>query len=104
RTITLFYSNREASEIMYHDVFQQARAMAMQTIYTLTGKETIPAQWQGEVGRIDAAMIQKFVPDFMERTFYISGQHRMVASTEAILRKMGISQSHIKKDFFPGYV
>ncbi len=104
RTITLLYTNRELSEIMYTDVFQEAEAFGMKTFYTLTDLNRIPSQWQGGVGRIDATMIKNTVPDFADRTFYISGQHKMVESSEHILRKMGVPQSRIKKDFFPGYV
>jgi glycine betaine catabolism B len=105
RDIVLFYSNKNAQEIMYEDVFTQAKnELEIKTVYTLTDKENIPALWQGSVGRIDAALIQKEVPDFKDRVFYLSGPHNLVTAFEQVLREMGINQNHIKIDFFPGFV
>jgi ferredoxin-NADP reductase len=47
-------------------------------------------------------MIRQEVPDFMERTFYLSGPHAMVVSAEEVLQHLSIPQKQIKKDFFPG--
>ena len=44
------------------------------------------------------------VPDYEERTYYISGPPDMVRAYEHILKNMGVKQAQIKKDFFPGFV
>lgn len=104
RSIILLYSNKTKDEIVYTDVFSEAqKVLGIKTVYTLTDEQTIPAGWQGRVGRIDAAMIQQEIPDFMERLFYLSGPHVMVSGFEKTLVTMGIPSSHIKKDFFPGF-
>lgn len=104
RPITLFYSNRTSSEIVYADVFNQAYTeLGIRTIYTLTDLASIPADWGGSRGRIDAAMIAREAPDYMERTFYLSGPHTMVESYRETLQRMGVPPSHIKTDFFPGF-
>ena len=104
RSIILFYANKLASEIAYADVFEQARAeLGIKTVYTLTDKTTLPQGWLGRVGRIDAQMIQQEVPDFRERVYYLSGPHTMVTGYKKILQEMGISDSRIKTDFFPGF-
>jgi ferredoxin-NADP reductase/Na+-translocating ferredoxin:NAD+ oxidoreductase RnfD subunit len=103
RKITLFYSNKHADEIIYTDVFLQAASRpGFKIIYTLTDKENAPPDWDGNVGRIDAGMIKKYVPDFNDRTFYISGPNAMVEDFDRILEGMGIQKKHIKKDFFAG--
>ena len=103
RPIVMFYANKHADEIAYADVFNQAqRQIGIKTVYTLTGQT--PANWRGKVGRIDTEMIRQEVPDFRERTYYLSGPHAMVVSYEAVLRSMGVPQKQIKKDFFPGLV
>ncbi|SRR6266568_160694 len=105
RQIVMFYVNKQASEIAYVDVFNQAQQqLGIKMIYTLTDQATVPANWQGKVGRIDQNLIQQEVSDFKERTFYLSGPHAMVVAYEEILRSMGVSERHIKKDFFPGLV
>lgn len=104
RPLILFFANKTADEIIYRDVFDQAeKELGIKVVYTLTDKEKLPTNWQGKVGRIDAHMIAAEVPDYAERTFYLSGPHGMVVSYEETLKSMGVHQRNIKKDFFPGY-
>lgn len=102
RDIIIMYSNAHESEIVYNDVFDAASVIGIKTIYTLTDKDALPQNWTGEVGRINSEMIQKYIPDYKERMFYLSGSQPMVDGTEETLRNMGITT--IKKDFFPGFV
>jgi len=105
RDIVLFYSNKKIEDVAYTDVLDYAyETLGIKTVYTLTDTESLPTNWLGEKGFIDANMIRKYVPDFMERKFYISGPHMMVATFEKMLRDMGIKSSSIKIDFFPGFV
>lgn len=104
RDVVLFYSNKTQQEIAYKDVFDEAERAntGFRTIYTLTDKG-IPPTWTGERGYVDAAMIARQVPDYKERTFYISGPHSMVDVFKKTLRQMGVSRFRIKTDFFPGF-
>lgn len=105
RDIILIYVNRTADEIVYTDVFNAAAAkLGIKTFYTLTDAATLPRNWQGFVGRIDEPMLLKTVPDYQERTYYISGPPEMVKASERVLKVMGVSNTQIKKDFFPGLV
>jgi ferredoxin-NADP reductase/Na+-translocating ferredoxin:NAD+ oxidoreductase RnfD subunit len=103
RDVVMFYSNRTPAEIAYKDVFDEAErtGTGFKTIYTVT--DNVPATWMGERGYIDANMIAKKVPDYKERTFYISGPHGMVDALAKTLRQMGVSRWRIKTDFFPGF-
>ncbi len=104
RDIVLFYSNKHWEEIVYQDVFVDAATMInLKTIYTLTDKSQIPAGWYGEVGRIDAAMIKREVPDWKERLFYLSGPQGLVDGFKKTLSEMGLPRKQIKIDFFPGF-
>lgn len=105
RQITLFFANKYVSEIVYRDIFDEAKQkLGITTIYTLTDKEKLPADWRGEYGRVDGAMIQKYVPDFRQRNFYLSGPNAMVEANEEMLRSLGMSRDQIKTDYFPGFV
>jgi ferredoxin-NADP reductase/Na+-translocating ferredoxin:NAD+ oxidoreductase RnfD subunit len=104
RPITVFYSNRTAPEIVYADVLEDARKeLGIRTVYTLTDPNGVPPDWQGGTGRVDAEMITKTVPDYRERTFYLSGPRSLVVGFEEVLRKIGIPKNRIKTDFFPGF-
>jgi len=63
----------------------------------------VPPDWQGGIGRVDAEMITNTVPDYRERTFYLSGPRSLVVGFEEALGKIGIPKSRIKTDFFPGF-
>jgi glycine betaine catabolism B len=103
RPVTLFYANRQANEILFRDVFDQAeKATGLKTVYTLSG-DRVPEDWTGKVGRIDGNMIRQEVPDYPDRTYYVSGPEPMVIAFEKMLSEMGIPRGRIKKDSFQGY-
>jgi ferredoxin-NADP reductase len=56
------------------------------------------------VGRINEQMIMQTIPDYVERTYYLSGPPEMVRAYEQVLKTLHIKSSQIKKDFFPGLV
>jgi ferredoxin-NADP reductase len=104
RPIAVLYSNRTAPEIVYTDVLEEARRrLGIETVYTLTDAKGVPTDWQGETGRVDAEMIAKAVPDYRERTFYLSGPRSLVVGFEEVLGDIGVPKSRIKTDFFPGF-
>ncbi len=126
RDAVLFYSNRSTDEIAYADVFDEAaEKTGMKTIYAITGngarnskgggaaikefmshpgEKGAPAYGVFHEGRITADLIKQEVPDWHERTFYVSGTRAMTTAIEKILSHMGIPRSRIKIDFFPGFV
>lgn len=103
RDAVLLYSNRTAEEIAYRDVFDEAAArIGMKTVYTVTDPgATLPPG--GRTGRIDRALIEREVPDWRDRLFYISGTHAMTTAFKKTLREMGVPRGNIKTDFFPGF-
>jgi len=90
RDVVLFYSNRTPEDVAYKDLFDSAgQSIGFKVIYA---------------GLIDKNMIIKEVPDYTQRKFYISGPHGMVDVFEGVLKDIGVKNSNIKVDFFPGYV
>lgn len=101
RSITVLYGNNRIDEIAYADVLKRAReALGIHTHYAVRDPEG--ASPGMHVGFIDEAMIRDAVPDFRERTFYVSGPQLMVDATRETLRRMGVPRRRIKTDFFPG--
>lgn len=90
RDVVLFYSAKDVSEFVFKDVFLEAgKKLGIKIIYNT------------EI--LDAKAIEKEVPDYKQRTFYLSGPHGMVIAFEKTLSEMGISKTRIKTDYFPGY-
>ncbi len=105
RDIVLFYANKTVNEIIYKDVLSAAQTkLGVKAFYTLTDTNSVPRNWRGLVGRINTQMILRAIPDYDERTYYLSGPPDMVRAYEQVLRDMGVSSQQIKKDFFPGLV
>lgn len=102
RSIVLLYSNKTAAEIAYKETFDQAaQAIGMKTVYALTNEPApVPGAYSG---MIDRALIEREIPDYAERIFYISGPHGMVSSFTKTLHDMGVPRLHIKTDYFPGF-
>ncbi|MDE1925324.1 MAG: RnfABCDGE type electron transport complex subunit D [Patescibacteria group bacterium] len=91
RPVTMLYANKTAADIAYKDIFDRAQdELGIKTVYA-TGS------------LIDAKLIAQEVPDYRERTFYISGPHSMVDAFKHTLTGMGVSRFKIKTDFFPGF-
>ena len=105
RAATLFYAGRSVDDLMYMDVFEDARQkIGVDTVYTVDATGVVPTSWDGRVGRIDAAMIREVMPDYKERLFYISGSYMLVSGMKKVLQELGITSANIKVDYFPGII
>lgn len=104
RDIVVLYSNQTAGDIAYADVLERAEnQLGVRTVFTLTRTDRVLPSWHGRTGYLTADMIAEEIPDYRERTFYISGPQAIVTTLGETLRGMGVARSHIKKDFFPGF-
>lgn len=104
RTITLFFSNKTAPSIVYQDVFEEAREqLGIKTFYSITEPEPVLSLKAGRRGPITKESIISEVPDYKERTFYLSGPRGMVLSFRKILDEIGVKKGRVKTDFFPGF-
>lgn len=109
RSITLLYSNKKISDIAYKDILDQAESeLGIKTFYAITDKGEVPMGIALGTnmynGFIDSEIIKKEVPDFINKTFFISGPHAMVNAFHNTLKSMGVPRKNIKIDFFPGFV
>lgn len=104
RDIVLLYSNKTVGDIAYKDIFDKARTkLGIKTVYAITDKNETIFDSSMKIGPIDSQTIASEVPDYMNKTFFISGPHGMVDAFEATLKSMGIAGKNIKIDFFPGF-
>lgn len=94
RDIVIIYSNKNPGEVAYREALEEAKAkLGIQTVYVYSEQE-----------RLNAQMIAKFVPDYQNRIFYISGSRQVVDAFSAMVKSLNVSRNHIKTDFFPGFV
>jgi len=101
RPIKVLYGNNRLDEVAYADVLKRARdELGIPTWYAV--RDATGATSDMKVGFIDADMIEERIPDYRDRTFYVSGPQPMVSATRESLRELGVPAWRIKTDFFPG--
>lgn len=104
RDIVLVYANRTEEDIAYKNIFDLAiKVFNLRVIYVISDLKDKTINWTGEIGFVNEKMIQEQISDFSERTFYISGPPSMVSGIEKTIKNLGVKNSHIKTDFFPGF-
>lgn len=105
RDLVLFYVSADEAEFVYKDVFAQAEALGVKSVYVLSTPKDLPApsSWTGYTGFITKEMIEKEVSDYKNRAYYISGPPGMVEAYKKLLTGMGVSRTAITTDYFPGY-
>jgi len=89
RDITLLYLASNPKDFVYKDTFAAAEAWGVSVQY-ITGSAT-------------AEQLQAVAPRLAESTVYLSGPDAMVQSYRHLLRRLGVSATHIVTDHFTGY-
>ncbi|MBI3734801.1 MAG: FAD-dependent oxidoreductase [Chloroflexi bacterium] len=98
----LFYFNRSASDIAFRAELEQwaAQMPAFRLVHVLSGPE---AGWSGEIGRLDEALLRKYLPDLAGSLFWISGPPPMVKTYMELLAQIGVPEDSLRRDSFTGY-
>ncbi len=104
RPVVVFYSNKNSDDIAYREILEKAKKnLGIKTVYVMTDEENIPDSRNKYRGRLTPRIIAEEVPDYRERTFYISGPPSMVKGFGVALKEMGVKKNRIKTDYFPGF-
>ncbi len=100
RPIVVLYGCESQDDIAYGPVLDEAeRKLGIRTVYAVA-RDARSGQYPGY---IDARLVKAALPDWRERTFYISGPQAMVKAMRHTLTHMGVHRTRIKADFFPGF-
>jgi ferredoxin-NADP reductase len=100
RPIVVLYGTEGQDDIAYRDVLGLARReLGIRTFHAVANG----AERGQYPGYIDARLVRLTMPDYLERTFYISGPQAMVKALRRKLLAMGVRRSRIKVDYFPGF-
>lgn len=102
RSAILLYGERSAQDVIYKEVFEEARAkVGLTTKYIFSASSQTQDNEIG--GNISRELIEREIPDYASRIFYISGPQSMVQEVRRELRSMGVPRRNIKADYFFGY-
>ena len=105
RLMHLFYSNRRPEDAAF--LAELAALQQKHPGFRLTGTmvemEKSTREWDGERGRIDAAMLRRHLPVLSGPTYYIAGPPGMVAAMRQKLLEAGVGGDDIRTENFAGY-
>lgn len=101
-SIVLIYSNSHEDDIAFKDELElmQRQNPHIKVINTITRPGP---GWKGVTGRINADIMNRFMPDYLKRYFYTSGPQKMVDAMVSLLRDLNVAEKQIKQEYFPGY-
>lgn len=102
--VVLIYGNNNWSDVAFRDELDEIAGThsGIRVEYVLSGPD-FPPGWTGRKGHITKEIVADVVPDYKERTFYLSGPLKMVLSLEEQLAQINVPKKQIKRDYFPGY-
>lgn len=100
----LLYSNPSVSRISYKKEFEEWNNTYPNITIVNTVTQDVAEGWQEETGRVDAAMIQKYVPNIQGSDFFVCGPEQMVPAIETMLeQELHVQPEHIHSEKFTGY-
>jgi ferredoxin-NADP reductase len=100
--VALLYIVSDPNEFAYIREFREAAAVGIRLIpivtraYGILPTDVINA-------KVTAELLSQLVPDYANRTFYISGPSAMVDGTKDYLHELGVTRSKVITDHFSGY-
>lgn len=101
----LFASWKNRKEMVFDEFFRDANNHLENFSYvpTLTEEKLNPGEWDGELGRVNAEMIKKYVYDIKQSKYYFAGPQVMVNALKQTVIDMGVSKDRIIAEEFEGY-
>lgn len=102
--ITMLYAAQSVEHIAFRREFELLPQENPNARIVLTVSDGgAEGAWSGEIGRIDAAMIEKYVSDIPSAVFYTCGPPPMVQAMEELLKSMKVASNRIQVERFSGY-
>ena len=101
--IFLFYSNRRPQDAAFlrelTDLQNENHNFHLIPTMTQADEES----WDGEIGYIDAMMLERHLDDLLAPIYYLAGPPAMTASMRAMLNGAGVNDDNIRAEDFSGY-
>lgn len=103
--ILLFYSNRRQEDAPFLDELMalEKENPNYKLIPTLTEMAKSRQSWHGEVGKIDKAMLSKYLKDAASPIYYLAGPPEMVKGLHSTINAAGADDDDIRAEEFAGY-
>lgn len=94
RDIVVLYTASQGDQFIYRETLEEAKAvLGAKIIYVNTSLD----------GHVSIDKLANEIPDYKERTFFLSGSHGVVSTFENLLRNLKVQRRRIITDYFPGF-
>lgn len=90
--VNLLYANKDQNILFKEELEELTKSNPNFAIHYIVSPE-----------HIDESKIRQLVPDLQAPLFYVSGPESMVEELGNLLKTMGIDETKLKQDWFPGY-
>jgi ferredoxin-NADP reductase len=103
--VLVFHANRRPEDAPFADEFQSLARRDPNLTYvpTMTGMAGTGHRWDGERGRIDAAMLRRHLGALVDAIYYIAGPPGMVQGLRAMLLESEVDEDDVRIEEFTGY-
>jgi len=99
KNMTLFYSVKHKTDIVNLTELKSYEYLGLKIHVTLT-RDPLDRMWDGEYGRINLEMLNKYLTNLNNRVFYICGGIKFVKDLVDILINSGVKDDDIKRDIW----
>jgi NAD(P)H-flavin reductase len=99
RPVTMFASNETTADAPF---LEELRGLALEG-FRLVPTMTDQPGWEGERGRIDAAMLERHLGRLQGPLYYIAGPPGMVRDLRRMLLDAGVPRKDVTVEEFTGY-
>lgn len=101
--LILLHASRTPAALPYQSDFKRFAKDNPNFSYVAVATDSAPDDWAGERGRINAKMIDKYVPDLSQPIYYLSGPGDMVKAMRQLLVELQVNEDKIRTEEFSGY-
>ncbi len=96
----MIYCCKTAKDIIFREELEAIERRFSNLHLTLTLTRAEGTRWNGAIGRIDAKLLTRVIPDVTNIPFYLCGPAEMLAATGDLLRQLGVAEQNIRTESF----
>jgi ferredoxin-NADP reductase len=103
--IFLFYANHRPEDAPFLDELQglERENPNYKLIASMTEMAQSRRSWPGETGRIDQAMLARYLKAAASPIYYVAGPPDMVKALHTTIQEAGVAKADIRVEEFSGY-
>ncbi len=98
--VTLFYCNKTEADVAFGEEVRDGSVCGVKSVHVFM--EAPSGAYVYEVGYITKETLEKYVTQWKEATFFISGPPGLVSAYDTLLQSLKIPSARIVTDYFPG--